>query len=75
MAKKRVKKSRGGRSSSSRKKVVRRSSKGFNLRKKSKVSLLIYGLIAGIITIIAFVLLVSAMKNTPTSSTDYVNLQ
>jgi len=56
-------------------KVVKRSSKGFNLRKKSKVSLLIYGLIAGIITIIAFVLLVSAMKNTPTSSTDYVNLQ
>ena len=64
MAKKRVKR-----------KVVKRSSKGFNLRKKSKVSLLIYGLIAGIITIIAFVLLVSAMKNTPTSSTDYVNLQ
>ena len=64
MAKKRVKR-----------KVVKRSSKGFNLRKKSKVSLLIYGLIAGIITIIAFVLLISAMKNTPTSSTDYVNLQ
>ena len=56
-------------------KTVRKSNKSFNLRKKSKVSLLIYGLIAGVIVIILFVLLVSARGDTPIPSSGYVNLE
>lgn len=57
------------------KKSVKRVNRNLKLYKASKSHLIIYGIIAGVIAIAAFVLVVSFMKDAPIPSNNYVNLQ